>query len=424
MFFVLFSWTDANGQNHRIWYTADENGYRAHGDVHPKVPADVRHAERTHGSQLSTHSDHVASEKSEVPEGILKQTDEQSRIRDVLKADMSKTFSNFPTVLLNHKKGRRLSGIGSDNIMIQSGDLTNSLKNLGRSTNVNIKNEEQSTKVPKVAKMISGDIAGNIQDMIHANFLKSSDGPSFVLLDRLQPPTVLKSRTKPTPIRPQLVNNRGPVDVISGLHTSSVSKSLATKFVEASTNLGPHLTRGTSVGRSRIVPQPLKVEGNLNLDNFFEPINVARTTAAPFELASLDDYYYYDYDYNDYPTGNNSSTTAKTTPPNVSEELSTFSSQPAQQTPNRTLIPSPILVIVSSSHDTTTSISTESPAPVVSSSNTGKLSTKGDEHPRLMERLQKHKKLSSSSIEKQSNEDCKEDKVSDVSREDASENDD
>ena len=204
------------------------------------------------------------------------------------------------------------------NALVENGMLNMFKNNLLVNDQNVIKDRQKDTlKMDgKTAKMISGDIAGNIHDLFHAELPNPIHGTAFVLIDRLQPPTMPKTRAQPSPLRPQLVGNRGPVEVFSGLHTSSISKSLAANYLEKS--------REKAVGRQHVVPQPLKVEGSLNYDNFYRPRNVARTTAPPFQLDSLDDYYYYDYDYYDYPNSpdNSSDAISNITSSNVTETSS------------------------------------------------------------------------------------------------------
>ena len=122
------------------------------------------------------------------------------------------------------------------------------------------------------------------------------------------------------------------LDVIGNKIDKGLADRSAMDILEHATTLGSHLTQGKAVGRKRVVPKPSKVEGNPNLDVFFSPRNLAKTTPRPFDLSSLDDYYY-DYDYYDYGASESSndtksnSTSANTTTTTTTERPVTTTTQ-------------------------------------------------------------------------------------------------
>ncbi|XP_045110592.1 flocculation protein FLO11-like [Portunus trituberculatus] len=134
----------------------------------------------------------------------------------------------------------------------------------------------------------------------------------FVLINRLRAPTIPKPRVGSQQLVPKPVNVMGRTDsVVMGLHSSgrpSTSRPL-THTTEELKPLGIHLLNLVPIPKktasaSRPVPRPVRVVGEPNLDNFWRPAGLARTTVTPFRQPrpSRDyDYHYYDYyDYNDY----------------------------------------------------------------------------------------------------------------------------
>ena len=131
-------------------------------------------------------------------------------------------------------------------------------------------------------------------------------GTNFVLISKMRPPNKPKKRIEPKVIKPTLVDTMGSQSKrISGLHTSQKSKTfnLRAKNAKDQNNLLPTASRQVQTIQ-RKVPKPSKVVGELNLDNFFRPANVSKTTHKPFitKVTSVsEDYYYYDYYVYDSP---------------------------------------------------------------------------------------------------------------------------
>ncbi|XP_064122913.1 uncharacterized protein LOC135227046 [Macrobrachium nipponense] len=139
---------------------------------------------------------------------------------------------------------------------------------------------------------------------------KNSD---FVLIDRLRVPTEPKPRVGPPQIVPQPVSVQNPsTRVIMGLHTSGRPPT-ADRLTQPSRNLAPlgiHLlnlvpfrSNSKSLNSNGPVPKPIRVVGAPNLENFYRPATLARTTPSPFRLPNPIrdyDYFYSDYDYYDY----------------------------------------------------------------------------------------------------------------------------
>ncbi|XP_063872756.1 uncharacterized protein LOC135107071 isoform X2 [Scylla paramamosain] len=134
----------------------------------------------------------------------------------------------------------------------------------------------------------------------------------FVLINRLRAPTIPKPRVGSQQLVPKPVNVMGRTDsVVMGLHSSGRPSTLRPLIhtTEELQPLGIHLLnlvplpKKTASG-NRPVPRPVRVVGEPNLDNFWRPAGLARTTVTPFRQPrpSRDyDYHYYDYyDYNDY----------------------------------------------------------------------------------------------------------------------------
>jgi len=198
-----------------------------------------------------------------------------------------------------------------------------------------------------IAKMMSGDTVGNIHDLFHSEFPNPIMGTDFVLINRLQPPTRPKTRSNQDPIQPTLVRTAKTNGIISGIHTSSsLSKSLTNRFVDG------YERSSKTKKRSGIVPEPAKVDGELNLDTFFSPLTRGSTTAAPFTLDSFADYYYYDYEYDTL---------------NQTESLTTNNStQPIDP------VTTPTPIIVSTEATTTTTTTTTTTPSIIETSSTDK----------------------------------------------------
>ncbi|XP_068210684.1 uncharacterized protein [Palaemon carinicauda] len=159
------------------------------------------------------------------------------------------------------------------------------------------------------------DIQKEIQRMelpLEARLPAPAEGSDFVLIDRLRIPTEPKPRVGPPQIVPQPVNVQNPsTRVIMGLHTSGRPPT-ADRLTQPSRNLAPlgiHLlnlvpfrSNSKSLNSNGPVPKPIRVVGAPNLENFYRPATLARTTPSPFRLPNpIRDYdYYNDYDYYDY----------------------------------------------------------------------------------------------------------------------------
>ena len=169
---------------------------------------------------------------------------------------------------------------------------------------------EPKQKANETSEGLTGNMR-HMHDLFYAELPNPIFGTRFVLVDRLQPPTVPKSRTNTDPITPQLVRTSNSKNVvISGKYTSALSKSISSGAPQYSSS-----NRASSTFQSRpsVLPKPFKVEGSLDLENFFSPFRYSSTTSAPFQLDSFADYYY-DYDYTDYPVSNSSGSTFDSRP--------------------------------------------------------------------------------------------------------------
>lgn len=138
-------------------------------------------------------------------------------------------------------------------------------------------------------------------------------GSDFVLIDRLRVPNAPKPRVGSPKIVPQPVNVQSPSSqVIMGLHTSgrapvSHRAPQPTRDLEPLgihlLNLVPFRATRKNPSANGPVPRPMRVIGAPNLENFYRPATLARTTPSPFRLPNPIrdyDYQYYDYDYYDY----------------------------------------------------------------------------------------------------------------------------
>ncbi|XP_018020382.2 uncharacterized protein LOC108676758 isoform X2 [Hyalella azteca] len=325
-----WSWVDAAGHNHRVRYIADEFGFKAFGSVDPR-------------SDSGANSGTVKESDLLAPTGSsrsLKRTDRKltdvttQSPRPILETTNSANFVVLEEADL--KNGRhdqvRANLVPSDDksrkisaVERMAGISVGELAKLKAKSDVKMRMKKGDPTVKlepsAIGKMLLGDVSRSSNDLFHSELPNPIDGTDFVLIDSLQPPTVPKQRTPHIRIIPVLVTASKPKDVISGVHTSSKSKSFS-----ALVTPNPEVT---SAPRKSIVPQPLKVEGNLNFDNFFSPINLAKMTPPPFEIGSLDDYYY-DYDYYDYADLSSNTTTNSTDvpAPNIVELDEESSSQP------------------------------------------------------------------------------------------------
>ena len=328
-----FSWTDPSGKSHIVRYIADEFGFRTFGDVGPTTSSST-------SRQTIPPSENIASGKlnrKNLPNNFI--------VDQMLKNNGRNSGNDLPNQRININT--KSETLGTANSVLESlelnaaslqrnpssggqlrGRLLLNIDSSARPRRFNQKPESQNPRNadgPKLAKMISGDIAGNIQDLFNLELPNPIQGTKFILIDRLQPPTMPKNRNSPTKITPVKVDVSEPVTVVvSGLHSSSRSKSLSTH------HSNPFL-RNSIENRTQHVPRPLKVEGNLNLENFFSPF--VQTTPQPFQLDSLNDYYYYDYDYYDYLDSNSTSNTSAT---NSSTQIVSPSSIPINNALNNT----------------------------------------------------------------------------------------
>ncbi|KAG7167555.1 putative Insect cuticle protein domain-containing protein 3 [Homarus americanus] len=156
----------------------------------------------------------------------------------------------------------------------------------------------------------TNDVLIGIVDSSQAQPIKGTD---FVLIDRLRIPNVPKLRVGSPPLVPQPVGVKGQsAPIVMGLHTSG-RPPLNQRVPQTARSLAPlgiHLLNLVPFqGPRKIndskgpVPRPVRIVGKPNLENFFRPVQLARTTPSPFRLPSPIrdyDYQYFDYDYYDY----------------------------------------------------------------------------------------------------------------------------
>ncbi|KAF2369210.1 Insect cuticle protein [Trinorchestia longiramus] len=301
-----WSWVDATGQSHRIWYVADEFGFHAYGDTVPKLGPDDQNpsgdSEVPPASVRAQAAESLESEPNTLKNARDLKIINHANARKEFLLDPSNTDSRKEQIDFTPKRTNNSAKQREDRVIPNSA-LDMMFEGRGESaTRTLVKSvmESKNSDGNGFGKMLTGDVSRASQDLFHSELPNPIDGTDFVLINRLQPPTIPKQRAPPTRITPVLVAISRPKNVISGVHTSSRSKSFSAML--------PFSLQSAKATRKSIVPQPLKVEGNLNLDNFFSPINEAKATPPPFQIGSLDDYYYYDYDYYDYADFSNNAT--------------------------------------------------------------------------------------------------------------------
>ena len=273
-----FSWIDAKGEEHSVWYVADDTGFKAFGDIVPPVD---------HGGTLSPDPKNIPTSifvRTETPP-VSKASSKGSEIK--VSPDVSEKCSSCITTskddVASHVDNSVNKNMVSSNSQVVSKDNVLTLSSQDSDIFQNtIMHSKMNTQMK----------AKNMQPNI---LPQPIPGTNFILVSKMRPPTFPKFKSEQKGINPKPVSVMGnPPEVISGLHTNRKSKQLS--ISNSQNNLTSTASKQVQE-KPRRVPRPSKVEGTLNLDNFFRPVSLAKSSPKLSE-----DYFYYDYYYYDDPS--------------------------------------------------------------------------------------------------------------------------
>ncbi|KAK8392955.1 hypothetical protein O3P69_013169 [Scylla paramamosain] len=322
-----WSWVDHHGQQHHIWYVADTRGFRAFGDLVPKatkpmnvgvpvvvaIPLVSIQEKTTKTSDVPQPEEKPRAERNLTPESSQGIGQDKGMKTDSAAINAEAEVPTLPPVtstttdILDFDTALLKDVTEQPEMIASAGEGNNNfVASVFNKLSTALGAPDDNMQKPRLHQEPQNGLESITPDP------EQHSTSDFVLINRLRAPTIPKPRVGSQQLVPKPVNVMGRTDsVVMGLHSSGRPSTLRPLIhtTEELQPLGIHLLnlvplpKKTASG-NRPVPRPVRVVGEPNLDNFWRPAGLARTTVTPFRQPrpSRDyDYHYYDYyDYNDY----------------------------------------------------------------------------------------------------------------------------